>query len=50
VLDDLRDLVHRIEPALLTERGLADATAWLVARMPIPTELYVEGVERRLPS
>jgi signal transduction histidine kinase len=50
VLDDLRDLVHRIEPALLTERGLADATAWLVARMPIPTELHVEGVERRLPS
>jgi signal transduction histidine kinase len=50
VLDDLRDLVHRIEPALLTERGLSEATAWLVARMPIPTELQVSRVERRLPS
>jgi len=50
VLDDLRDLVHRIEPALLTERGLAEATAGLVARMPIPTRLEVGGVDGRLPS
>lgn len=49
VLDDLRDLVHRIEPALLTERGLAEATAWLVQRMPIPTELRLGGVRPRLP-
>lgn len=50
VLDDLRDLVQRIEPALLTERGLAEATAWLVQRMPVPTELRLEGVRPRLPS
>jgi signal transduction histidine kinase len=50
VLDDLRGLVHHIEPALLTERGLPDATAWLVARMPIPTDLAVAGLEERLPS
>ena len=50
VLDDLRALVHNLEPALLTERGLPDATAWLVARMPIPTELDVDGLDERLPS
>jgi signal transduction histidine kinase len=50
VLDDLRGLVHHLEPALLTERGLPDATAWLVARMPIHTDLAVEGVDDRLPS
>lgn len=50
VLDDLRGLVHRLEPALLTERGLPDATAWLVARMPIPTDLSVQGFDGRLAS
>jgi len=49
VIDDLRDMVHRIQPALLTERGLHDAVAWLVARMPMPTGLETDGIDGRLP-
>ena len=38
-IDELRNLVHGVMPALLIERGLQAATEELVDRMPIPTEL-----------
>lgn len=38
-IDAMRDLVQGVMPALLLEAGLAAATADLVDRMPIPTEL-----------
>lgn len=38
-IEELRALVHGVMPALLIERGLEAATAELVDRMPIPTEL-----------
>jgi signal transduction histidine kinase len=41
-IDELRDLVHGVLPALLIERGLQAATEELVDRMPIPTE-FVTG-------
>ncbi len=37
-IDELRDLVHGVMPALLIERGLHAATEELVDRMPIPTD------------
>ncbi len=36
---ELRELARGIHPAVLTERGLADAVAALAARAPVPVEL-----------
>ncbi len=47
---DLRDVVHRIMPAALIERGLAAALEDLVDRTPIPTTLSVTPPEIRLPD
>ena len=38
-LAELRELARGIHPALVTDRGLADAIDSLVARMPIPVEV-----------
>jgi signal transduction histidine kinase len=46
---ELRDVVHRIMPAALIERGLAAALEDLVDRTPVPTSLSVTLTDRRLP-
>jgi signal transduction histidine kinase len=47
---DLRDVVHRIMPAALIERGLAAALEDLVDRTPVPTALSVTAPPTRLPD
>ena len=44
---ELRELARGIHPAVLTERGLADAVAALAARAPVPVEI-VEVPRARL--
>lgn len=39
----LRETVHGIRPAVLTERGLAPALRDLAARAPLPTEVTITG-------
>ena len=46
-IDELRDLVHGVMPAELTERGLPAAVKGLADRMPIGVVLAVEGFEER---
>lgn len=46
-IDELRDLVHGVMPAELTERGLPAAVKGLADRMPIDVVLAVEGFEER---
>jgi signal transduction histidine kinase len=48
VVDELRALVHGIMPVALVERGLPSAAAVLAQRMPIPVEVRVSGLDRRL--
>jgi signal transduction histidine kinase len=48
VLDELRALVQGIMPPALVDRGLPAAASVLVQRMPIPVDLRVAGIERRL--
>ncbi|QPL04752.1 MULTISPECIES: sensor histidine kinase [Actinomyces] len=44
----LRDTVHGIRPAILTERGLGPALHDLVGRAPLPTSVSVTGAEEHL--
>lgn len=45
-LEDLRDLAHGLHPALLSDRGLADAVSALAGRAPLPVELRASVTER----
>ena len=47
-IEDLRDIVAGIHPAILTQYGLAAAIDALAARLPIPVQLDVP--DRRLPT
>lgn len=47
-MSELRDLARGIRPALLSERGLAEAIAALAARTPLPTSVEVD-LNGRLP-
>ncbi len=47
-IEDLRDIVAGIHPAILTQRGLAAAIDALAARLPIPVQLDVPDC--RLPA
>ena len=47
-LNDLREIVAGIHPAILTQRGLAVAIDALAARLPIPVQVDVPS--RRLPA
>ena len=49
-LDELRDLVQGIMPALLVERGLCAATEDLVDRVPVPTDLELATTDGDLPQ
>jgi PAS domain S-box-containing protein len=46
-IEQLREIVAGIHPAILTQRGLAPAIGSLTARLPLPVEVDVPG--RRLP-
>ena len=48
VLDELRALVQGVMPVALVERGLESAARSLAQRMPIPVEVRVDGLDRRL--
>ncbi len=48
-LVELRELAQGIHPAVLTERGLADALDVLAARVPLPVELDI-ALPERLPE
>jgi PAS domain S-box-containing protein len=41
-LAELRDLAHGLHPAVLTDRGLADALSGVVYRARLPVELHVD--------
>ncbi|MET9495495.1 histidine kinase [Streptomyces sp. NPDC006552] len=45
-LTELRDLVRGIHPPVLAERGLGDAVRALALRLPVATEVEVEGAGR----
>ena len=45
-IDDLRALAHGIYPALLTERGLADALRAVARTSAIPVSVQADGVAR----
>ncbi len=47
-LEDLREIVAGIHPAILTQRGLGVAIGALAARLPFPVQLDVPGT--RLPA
>jgi signal transduction histidine kinase len=47
---ELRELVQGVMPAALTERGLAAAVQDLVDRVPIPTDLELDGADAPLPG
>jgi signal transduction histidine kinase len=47
-IDDLRELVDGVMPALLTARGLPAAVADLADRLPSPIALRVGGLDERL--
>jgi PAS domain S-box-containing protein len=48
-LAELRDLAHGLHPAVLTDRGLADALSGLAYRAALPVELQVRLPAGRLP-
>jgi PAS domain S-box-containing protein len=48
-LAELRDLAHGLHPAVLTDRGLADALSGLAYRAVVPVDLHVELPAARLP-
>jgi signal transduction histidine kinase len=48
-MGELRDLARGIRPALLAERGLAEAISALAARTPLPTTVQVD-LDGRLPA
>jgi signal transduction histidine kinase len=45
-LTDLRELAHGIHPAVLSERGLAEALTVVVERAPLPVEIASMPAER----
>ena len=45
----LRDVVHSVMPAALTQRGLSAAAEDLVDRMPVPTTLTLEVADNECP-
>ncbi|HMJ32418.1 MAG TPA: ATP-binding protein [Baekduia sp.] len=47
-IDDLRELVDGVMPALLTARGLPAAVGDLADRLPSPVALRVDGLDERL--
>jgi PAS domain S-box-containing protein len=47
-LEELREIVAGIHPAILTQRGLGAAIGALAARLPVPVQLEVPGT--RLPA
>jgi signal transduction histidine kinase len=49
-LDEIRALAHGVYPALLTDRGLAEALLGAVRRCPIPATLDPRGVGRYAPE
>jgi signal transduction histidine kinase len=49
-ITELRDLVHGVMPALLTERGLCAATEELADRCPIPVSLDLDSARVALPG
>jgi signal transduction histidine kinase len=48
-LAELRDLAHGLHPAVLTDRGLADALSGLAYRAAVPVDLNLELPAGRLP-
>lgn len=46
---DLREVVHAVMPAALTQRGLSAAAEDLVDRMPVPTTLTLDVVDNECP-
>jgi PAS domain S-box-containing protein len=49
-LDELRELARGIHPAILTDRGLAEALRALATRAPLPVELECDLGERLDPA
>jgi signal transduction histidine kinase len=49
-LAELRDLARGMRPALLAERGLAEAIRALAARTPMPTTVTVQAGDRVAPA
>ena len=49
-LEDVRSLAHGVYPALLTQRGLADALRDAALRSPIPVELDAGAIGRYSPE
>src|SRR6266516_361753 len=49
-LEELRELVRGVHPAVLADRGLEGALAALAARSPVPVTLEVETGERPAPA
>jgi signal transduction histidine kinase len=43
-LADLRELAHGIHPAVLTDRGLLDAIAARIARLPLEVRIQTDGL------
>jgi signal transduction histidine kinase len=43
-LEGLQELARGIHPAILTDRGLVEAVAERATRMPIPVEIYANGL------
>ncbi|MGW2252061.1 sensor histidine kinase [Kitasatospora sp. NPDC001660] len=49
-IDELRDLVRGLHPAVLEDRGLDAALSGIAARAPLPVRLDVELTERIVPT
>ncbi|MFE7562641.1 histidine kinase [Kitasatospora sp. NPDC057500] len=49
-IDELRDLVRGLHPAVLEDRGLDAALSGIAARAPLPVRLDVELAERTAPT
>ena len=49
-LEDIRSLAHGIYPALLADRGLADALRSAARRAPLPVRIHAKGVTRHAPE
>ena len=49
-LAELRDLIRGLHPAVLEDRGLDAALSGVIARMPIPVRLTVDGLLPRRPA
>jgi signal transduction histidine kinase len=49
-LEEIRSLAHGIYPALLADRGLADALESVARRSPLPVEVSADGLTRLPPE